>query len=71
VSKQEGQTFDVERFNLRKIRELEFRKQYHIKISNKSGSLENLSDSENKYRAWEDTKENTKTSATESLGLYE
>jgi len=35
--------------------------------------LENLSDSEDKYRAWEDirVKDNTKTSATEGLGLYE
>jgi hypothetical protein len=61
VSKQEGQASDVERFNLRKLSELEFRKQYHIKISNRSGSLENLSDSKDKYRTWEDIKENSKT----------
>jgi len=36
-----------------------------------SGSLENVNDSEDKYRAWEDIKENTKTSATECLSLYE
>jgi len=35
VSKQETQKFDVERFNLRKLNELEFRKQYQIKISNR------------------------------------
>jgi len=59
----------VERFNLRELSKLEFRNKYHIKISNSSGSLENVSDSEDKYRGWEDIKENTKTSATESLGL--
>ena len=59
------------RFNLRELSELEFRKEYHIKISNRSGSLENLNDGEDKFRAWEGIKENTKTSATESLGLYE
>ena len=40
-------------------------------ISNSSGTLENLNDSKNKYRAWEGIKENIKTSATESLGLQE
>jgi len=31
VSKQVTQTSDVERFNLRKLNELEFRKQYQIR----------------------------------------
>jgi len=34
VSKQEAQKFVLERFNLRKLNELEARKQYQIKISN-------------------------------------
>ena len=33
VSKQEAQKFDVERFNLGKLRDLEVREQYHIEIS--------------------------------------
>ena len=33
--------------------------------------MENLRDSEGIYRAWENIKENIKTSAKESLGLYE
>jgi len=33
--------------------------------------LENLSDSEDINRAWENIKENMKTSAKESLGLHE
>ena len=32
VSKQVAQKFDVKRFNLRKLNELEVRKEYHIKI---------------------------------------
>ena len=32
VSKQRAQKFDVERFNLRKLNELEVRTQYQIKI---------------------------------------
>jgi len=32
VSKQEAQKFDVKRFNLKKLNELDVRKQYQIKI---------------------------------------
>ena len=42
VSKQAAQEFDVERFNLRKLSELEYRKQYQIKISNSFVALENI-----------------------------
>jgi len=44
-------------------------KQYQIEFSNRFTALENLSDSEDENRAWEDIKENIKTSAKESLGL--
>ena len=71
VSKQAAQTLDVERLNLRKLSELEVRKQYRIKISNKLTALKILSDSENINRACETIQENIKTSAKESLGLYE
>ena len=47
VNKQAPQNSDVERFNLRKVNELEVRKQYQIKISNRSAALENLNDSKN------------------------
>jgi hypothetical protein len=42
VSKQEAQKFDVERLNLRKLSELEVRKQHQIKISNRFAALKNL-----------------------------
>jgi len=71
VGKQAVQEFDVERFNLRKLNNLEVQKQYQIKISNRSAALEELSDCENINRVWENIKENVKTSAKESLGLYE
>jgi hypothetical protein len=35
VSKQAAQRFDGERFNLRRLNELEVRKQYQIEISNR------------------------------------
>ena len=46
VSKDAAQNFDMERFNLRKLNELEFRKQYQIEISKRFTVLENLSGSE-------------------------
>jgi len=69
VSKQATQNFDMERFHLRKLNETEVIKHYHIKISNRFAALENLSDSEDINRAWENIKENIKISAKESLGL--
>jgi hypothetical protein len=42
----------VERFNLKKLSELEVRKQYQIKISNSFAALENLNVSEAINRAW-------------------
>ena len=58
-------------FNLRKLSELDLWKQYRIKISNMVSALENLNVSEDINRAWEKVKENSETSAEESLGLYE
>jgi hypothetical protein len=71
VSKQATQTFDGERFNLRKLNELKVRKHYQIEITNRFSALENLSDDENINRVWEIIKGNVKTSAKESLGLQE
>ena len=49
----------VKRFNLRKLSELEIRKQYRNKISNRFPALDNLNDSEkrNINRAWESVTE--------------
>ena len=46
VSKQAAQKFGGGRFNLRKLNELEVRKQYQIEISNSFAALENLIDGE-------------------------
>jgi len=43
----------VERLNLRKQNELEVRKQYQFKISNRFADLKNLKDSQHINRAWE------------------
>jgi len=69
VSKQAAHKFDGERFNFNKLNELEVRKQ--TEITNRFAALENLSDDKDINRAWENIKENNKTSANESLGLNE
>jgi hypothetical protein len=71
VNKHAAQKFDAERFNLKKLSELEVRKQYHFKISSRSAALENLNVSEDISRTWENITENIKISAKESLGLHE
>jgi hypothetical protein len=71
VSKRAAQKFDGERFNFRKLNELEVRKEYHTEITNRSAALENISDGEDTNRAWESIKERIKILAKESLVLYE
>ena len=71
VSKQAAHKFDGEKFNLWKLNELEVRKQYQIEITSRFAALENLSDGKDINRAWENIKENIKTSIKESLGLHE
>jgi hypothetical protein len=71
VSKQETEKFDVERFDLKNLSELDVMKHYHIQFSISFEALGNLSDSENINRAWENVKECIRISAKKSLGLYE
>jgi hypothetical protein len=60
VTKKATSKFDGEKFNLRKLNELEVRKQYQIQISNGFAALENLSDEEDINRARENLKDNIK-----------
>jgi len=71
VSKQAAQKLDGERFNLRKLNELEVRKQYQFEITNRFAALENVSDGKDIYRVWENIKESIKTSAKEGIDLHE
>jgi len=70
-NKQAAPKFDVERFNPWVLNELEVRKQYEIEISNRFAALENLSDSKDINRAWENINENIKTMAKECLCRHE
>jgi len=71
VSKQAAQKFEVERLKLRKLNEVEVRKQYQIKVSDRFTALENLDGNEDINWAWENIQEDIKTSAKECIGLYE
>ena len=70
VNVQASQKFDEERFNLRKLNDLEVRKQYQIQISNRFAAMENLNVDEDINRTWKSIKENIKPSAKNSLGLH-
>jgi hypothetical protein len=50
-SKEETQKFDGDRFNLRKLNELEVRKRYQIDIRNSYVALGNVSDDKDIHRA--------------------
>ena len=52
VSKQEAQKLDGDRFNLRKLKDLEVKKQYQIEITDRFAALGNISDDEDINRAW-------------------
>jgi hypothetical protein len=57
--------------DLKKLIELEVRKQYQIKISNRFAALESLNDSGDTNWAWENIKEYIRISGKETLVLYE
>jgi len=71
VGKEAAQSFDRQRFNLRKLNEPEFREQYQIEITNSFAALDNANGDEDVNRTWENIKEDMRISAEESLGLLE
>jgi hypothetical protein len=60
----------MERFNLKKLNEVEDKQQYLVETSNRFAALENLDIEEDINRAWETIRVNIKISAKESLGYY-
>jgi hypothetical protein len=52
VSKQTTQRVLMERFNLKKLNEIEGKEQYHVEISNRFAVLENLDNEVDINRAW-------------------
>jgi uncharacterized FlaG/YvyC family protein len=70
-SKRAAQEVDTERLNVKKLNEREVKEQYQVTIRNKFAALENLEDSGDINREWDNIRENIKISAQESLGYFE
>jgi hypothetical protein len=71
VSKQTAHRFHMERFNLKKLNEVERKEQYCVENSNRFAALENLDTEGDVNTAWETIRENITFSAKERVGYYE
>ncbi|PNF14347.1 hypothetical protein B7P43_G05571 [Cryptotermes secundus] len=60
----------VERFNLKKLNEVEGKEQYRAEISKRFVALENLNTEVDVNKAWETIRETTNISANDILGYY-
>jgi hypothetical protein len=70
-SKQTTHRVHVERFNLKKLNEVEGKEQYRVEISNRFAALENFDAEVDINRTSETITENIKISAKPSLGYHE
>jgi hypothetical protein len=61
----------MERFNIKKLNNVEGKEQYHVEITNTLAALENLHTEVDVNKAWETIRENIKICAKEILGYYE
>jgi hypothetical protein len=68
VSKRARQNFDLERFDLKRLDDVEVKEKYQVEISNRFAALESLHESFDINNLWENIRENIKTSAKENLG---
>jgi hypothetical protein len=68
VSKRARQNSDLERFDLKKLDDLEVEEKYKVEISNRFAALQKLDESFDIDNGWESIRENIKTSAKDNLG---
>jgi hypothetical protein len=61
----------VERFNLKKLNEVEGKEQFRVEVSNRFAALEDLEAEVGINGAWKTIRENIKISAKEDLGYFE
>jgi hypothetical protein len=71
VNKQRSQRFSMERFNLKKLNDVEGKEQFSVKVSNRFAALEDLDAEVEINNAWETIRENIKISDKESLGHFD
>jgi hypothetical protein len=70
VNKQARQKFDLERFDLKKLDDIEVKEKYQVEISNRFAALESLDESFSINNAWESIRENIKMLAKDNLGYH-
>jgi uncharacterized FlaG/YvyC family protein len=71
VSKRAARKVDTEILNVKELNEEDVKEQYQVTIRNKFAALQNLEDSGDINRAWDNIRQNIKTSAQERLGCCE
>jgi dynactin complex subunit len=71
VNKQGSHKFHTERFNLKKLNDVEGREKYRVEVSNRLPALEDLDTEVEINTIWETIRENIKISAKESIDYYE
>jgi hypothetical protein len=71
VNKQRSQIFHTERFNLKKLNNVQGKEQFCVEVSNRFADLEDLDTAVEINSAWETIRENINISAKESLGYFE
>jgi hypothetical protein len=71
VKKQRSRRFHMERFNLKKLKEVEGNDQFRVEVSNRFATLEDLDAEMEINSAWETIRENIKMLSRESLGYFE
>jgi hypothetical protein len=69
VNKQRSQEFHMERFNLKKLNEVEGKEKYHITASNRFAALEDLDTEVENNSAWKTIRENITISAKEACSM--
>jgi hypothetical protein len=71
VSKQTTQRFHMEKFHLKKLKEVESKEQFLVEIRRKLAALENLDAEVDSNSAWQTIRENIKIPAKDILHYYE
>jgi hypothetical protein len=71
VNKQISHSLHTERFNLKKLNDVEGKQQFCVEVSNRFPALDDLDIEVEINSTWETIKENIKISAKKSLGYFE
>jgi hypothetical protein len=71
VNKQRTYRFHMERFNIKKLNEVEGKEQYCVEVSNRFAALVDLNAEMEINSAWEMIRENIKFSIQKSIGYFE